>query len=118
MLGLNILKYLDNLSDETVVAKFVENPYYQVFCGEIHFQHSLPCDPSSMSRWRTRIGYKGFENLLKETINLALREGVVSPKELEKVFLDTTVQEKNIAFPTDARLYSRVSACWSNKRRS
>lgn len=105
ILGLHILKYLDNLSDETVVAKFVENPYYQVLCGETYFQHQLPCDPSSMSRWRTRIGYKGFEKLLEETIKLALREGVVSSKDLDQVILDTTVQEKNIAFPTDARLY-------------
>ena len=105
VLGLHILKYLDNLSDETLVFKFIENPYYQHFCGNIYFEHSLPCDPSSMTRWRKRIGYKGFEKLLKETIDLAKRENLAKPKEFDKIYVDTTVQEKNIAFPTDGRLY-------------
>lgn len=107
ILGLHILKYLDNLSDEIVVMKFVENPYYQHLCGNIYFEHKLPCDPSSLTRWRQRIGYKGFERLLKETIDLAKREKLVSPNEFKKVYLDTTVQEKNIAFPTDAKLYCK-----------
>lgn len=105
VLGLHILKYLDNLSDEAVVCKFVENPYYQHFCGNRYFEHQLPCNPSSMTRWRNRIGYKGFEVLLKETIELAKRENLVRSSEFERVYVDTTVQEKNIAFPTDGRLY-------------
>lgn len=105
MVGLQILKYLDNLSDENTVFKFLENPYYQYFCGNKYFEHKLPCDPSSMTRWRNRIGYKGFEKILKETIDLAKRERFVEPSEFRRVYLDTTVQEKNIAFPTDARLY-------------
>lgn len=69
------------------------------------FEHELPCDPTSMTRWRQRLGYKGFENLLKETIDLAKRKNMISPQKLEKVYVDTTVQEKNIVFPIDARLY-------------
>ena len=105
MIGLHILKYLDNLSDENVVLKFIENPYYQNFCGNKYFEHKLPCNPSSMTRWRNRIGYKGFERLLKETVDLAKREKLVKPEDFKRVYVDTTVQEKNIAFPTDARLY-------------
>lgn len=105
VLGLHLLKYLDNLSDDAVVIKFVENPYYQHFCGNIYFEHKLPCDSSSMTRWRKRINYKGFERVLKETIDLAKRENLAKPSEFRRVYLDTTVQEKNIAFPTDARLY-------------
>ena len=115
MLGLHILKYLDNLSDEVVVFKFVENPYHQHFCGNIYFEHRLPCDPSSMTRWRQRLGCKSFEKLLKETIDLAQRENLVKPTEFDRVYVDTTVQEKNIAFPTDGRLYFKgirlLNAC-------
>ena len=105
VLGLQILKYVDNLSDENVVRKFTENPYYQHFCGNRYFEHSLPCNPSSLTRWRGRINYKGFERLLRETIDLAKREKLAKPSEFRRVYLDTTVQEKNIAFPTDSRLY-------------
>lgn len=105
MLGLSMLKYMDNLSDDSVVMKFVENPYYQHFCGNIYFEHQLPCHPSSLTRWRNRIGTKGFEDILKETIDLAKREKLVRPDEFARVYVDTTVQEKNVAFPTDARLY-------------
>lgn len=66
VLGLLMLKSMDNLSDEAVVLKFVENRYYQHFCGNIYFEHTLPCHPTSLTRWRGRIGYKGFEKLLKE----------------------------------------------------
>ena len=105
VLGLHMLKYLDNLSDDAVVLKFVENPYYQHFCGNIYFDHKLPCDSSSLTRWRLRINCKGFERVLKETIDLAKREKETTPSEFNRVYLDTTVQEKNIAFPTDAKLY-------------
>jgi IS5 family transposase len=105
VLGLHLIKYLDNLSDEAVVLKFIENPYYQHFCGNAYFEHKIPCDPSSLTRWRKRINPKGFEKILKETIDLAKRERLVKPSEFRRVYLDTTVQEKNIAFPTDARLY-------------
>ena len=105
VLGLHMLKYLDDLSDEDVVTKFTENPYYQHFCGCKYFEHSLPCNPSSLSRWRKRLRGKGFERLLKETIDIARRVRLVKPSEFWRVYLDTTVQEKNVAFPTDSRLY-------------
>jgi len=105
ILGLHILKYLDNLSDETVVFKYLENPYFQYLCGNQYFEHELPCNPSSLTRWRNRIGPKGFEKLLKETIDLAKRENLITPSEFKTIYVDTTVQEKNIAFPTDAKLY-------------
>lgn len=104
ILGLHLIKYLYNLSDDGVVSKFIDSPYCQYFCGKIYFEHKLPCDPSSLTRWRKRIGSDGFEKLLKETIDLAKRENLVKPSEFRRIYLDTTVQEKNIAFPTDARL--------------
>ena len=68
VVGLLYLKEMYNESDENVVKKFVENPYWQWFCGFQHFQHKFPCDPSVLSRWRKRVGPTGMEKLLKETI--------------------------------------------------
>ena len=72
------------------------------------FQHDLPCDPSSLSRWRKRIGEQGAEQLLKETIAAGLRLKLIKRSQLKRVNVDTTVQEKDIRFPTDARLYERL----------
>ncbi|MDQ6972808.1 MAG: IS5 family transposase [Mariprofundaceae bacterium] len=102
--GLHYLKHMYKLSDEDVVERWVENPYWQYFCGEQWFRHDLPIDPSSMSRWRKRIGRDGCELLLKQTIETATDSGSLPKKEFRKVNVDTTVQEKNIAFPTDAKL--------------
>ena len=66
MVGLHYLKHAFNESDETVVYRFVENPYWQYFCGFEEFQHEFPIDPSSMTRWRKRIGSKGMKKLLSE----------------------------------------------------
>jgi len=107
MVGLHLLKHVFNLSDEAVCARWVENPYYQHFCGFDYFQHELPVDRSSMTRWRERIGPGGMEVLLKATIAAGLDGGVVAPKELERVTVDTTVQPKAVAHPSDARLYHR-----------
>jgi IS5 family transposase len=104
MVGLQYLKYTFNESDESVVARWVENPYWQYFCGFTHMQHEVPLDASSMSRWRKRVGAERLELLLQETIDLAVREKHVSKGELERVNVDTTVQEKNIAYPTDSKL--------------
>jgi len=102
--GLHYLKHIKKLSDGEVVRRWVENPYWQYFCGEEWFCHELPIDPSSMSRWRGRIGKEGCELLLKATIETAVCSKVLPKKEFRKVNVDTTVQEKNIAFPTDAKL--------------
>ena len=102
--GLHYLKHMHALSDEAVVARWVENPYWQYFCGEQWFRHDLPIDPSSMSRWRKRIGKDGCEMLLKASIDTAVSSKALPVKEFRKVNVDTTVQEKHICFPTDAKL--------------
>lgn len=108
VVGLHYLKYLYNVSDEVVVASWVENPYWQYFCGEEYFAHEFPCDPTSLVKWRQRVGVEGSEKLLKESLAAAQREAVLSETELKRVNVDTTVQEKAIAFPTDARLYHKA----------
>ena len=108
MVGLHYLKALYDESDESVVAKWVENPYWQHFCGEQTFQHDLPCHPTSLVKWRKQIGTAGFEQLLGQIIQTAMRSAVMKPKEIERVNVDTTVQEKAVAFPTDARLYQQA----------
>jgi IS5 family transposase len=88
--------------------RFIENPYWQYFCGFNYFQHNLPIDSSSLTRFRKRIGVSGSETLFKELLNTAKRSGHLSRRDLDKVNVDTTVQEKAIAFPTDARLYFKM----------
>jgi transposase, IS5 family len=107
MVGLTYLKHSYNLSDEQVCERWLENPYWQFFCGFDYLQHQLPIDPSSLTRWRERIGASGMERLLAATIDAALAAGAVKPSSLERVTIDTTVQPKAIAFPTDSRLYHR-----------
>ena len=108
LVGLHYLKSLYNVSDEKVVSTFVENPYWQYFCGYEYFQHSPPCNPTSLVHWRKRFGADGFELLLTETIEAARRSGAMKPSSLRRVNVDTTVQEKAIEFPTDARLYHKM----------
>jgi len=103
--GLCYLQHAFALSDEAVVARWSENPYWQHFCGETFFQHRLPLDPSSLTRWRKRIGEEGVEWMLTQTIEAGKRAGMVKGNDLKRVTVDTTVMEKNIAHPTDARLY-------------
>jgi len=108
VVGLHYLKHAYNESDESVVARFLENPYWQYFCGYKHFQHELPIDPSSMTRWRKRLGPGKIEELLTMTIHTAKGEKILTERHVERVNVDTTVQEKAIAFPTDARLYHKA----------
>jgi IS5 family transposase len=108
LVGLHYLKYLYNVSDEVVVASWVENPYWQYFCGEEYFVHEFPCDPTSLVKWRQRVGVEGSERLLKESLAAAQREAVLTAADIKRVNVDTTVQEKAIAFPTDARLYDKA----------
>lgn len=106
--GLLYLQHAYRLSDEAVVARWVENPYYQQFTGETFFQHRPPIDPSSLTRWRGRIGEEGVEWLLTQTIHAGQKSGVIDDDSVKRVAVDTTVMEKNIAHPTDARLYERA----------
>lgn len=104
MAGLLLLKNLKGLSDEEVCAVWRENPYFQYFCGEEFFQHRLPVEPPSLSIFHKRIGKAGLERLLQETIKLGLKTGAVTARDLLKVNVDTTVQEKAVRFPTDTQL--------------
>jgi len=106
--GLLYLQHAYGLSDEAVVARWVENPYFQHFCGETFFQHRPPIDPSSLTRWRGRIGEEGVEWLLTKTIEAGRDAGVIRERSAEAVIVDTTVMEKAIAHPTDARLYEKA----------
>ncbi|HEX3523241.1 MAG TPA: IS5 family transposase [Stellaceae bacterium] len=107
MVGLHLLKHLHNLSDEVVCERWIENPYYQHFCGFAYFQHALPIDRSSLTRWRERIGPAGMEVLLAATVEAGLEAGAVAENDLKRVTVDTTVQPKAVAHPSDARLYHR-----------
>jgi hypothetical protein len=108
MAGLAILKHTYNLSDEMVCELWIENPYYQYFCGEEFFQHRLPLDRSSMTNWRQRMGEERLQALLQESLAVATRSGAMKPGDLARVIVDTTVQPKNITFPTDAKLVNRA----------
>src|SRR5215203_4091842 len=108
MVSLHYLKYTHDLSDEAVVRGWVENPYWQYLSGMEFFCHEPPIDPSSMSRWRRRVGEAGSEELLRQTIETGLKLKVIKPSELRRVNVDTTVQEKHIRHPTDPRLYDRM----------
>src|ERR1700726_2362445 len=108
MAGLAILKHTYNLSDEMVCELWIENPYYQYFCGEEFFQHRLPLDRSSMTHWRHRMGEERLQALLQESLAVATRTGAMKPGDLARVIVDTTVQPKNITFPTDAKLMNRA----------
>lgn len=104
MAGLLYLKNSFNLSDEELVQRWAENVYWQHFCGMEYFEPRLPCDATQIGRFRRAIGEDGLELLLKATIETAVQAQVIKPQELERVIVDSTVQEKAIAHPTDSRL--------------
>src|ERR1700740_543990 len=106
--GLFILKHMHNLSDEVLCARWLENPYYQYFCGEQSFCHKLPFDRSAMTRGRQRLGEEQLVALIQESLSVAHKTGAIGPKDLERVVVDTTVQPKAVAHPTDARLMHRA----------
>jgi IS5 family transposase len=106
--GLLYLQQAYRLSDEAVVARWVENPNYQHFTGEAFFQHRPPIDPSSLTRLRGWIGEEGVEWLLTQTIQAGQKSGVIDEDSAKRLAVDTTVMEKNITYPTDARFYERA----------
>jgi IS5 family transposase len=102
--GIVLLKRIYNESDESVLDRWVENPYWQYFCGEVYFQHELPFDRTELIKFRKRIGEKGSERLLRMSVQLFPCKEI---KE-DEVLIDTTVQEKNITFPTDVKLQKKM----------
>ena len=104
MVGSMLLKQMYNLGDETFVLRWIENPYWQYFCGETYFQYDEPYDPSDFVHFRKRIGEEGAEKILKLSINLFDHKEV---NEKEALY-DTTVQEKNITYPTDSKLHKKI----------
>ena len=105
--GLLYLQHTFDASDEAVVNTWVENPYWQYFCGEVYLQTESPIDPSSLTRWRKRIGEAGVETLLMVTIEAARRGGIVQASSVDRIIVDTTVMPKAIAYPTDSRLLEK-----------
>ena len=108
MAGLSILKSMHDLSDEALCERWIENPYFQLFCGEEFFQHKTPFDRSSLTRWRQRMGEEKLAALIQESLATATRTGAAKPSDFCRVIVDTTVQPKAVAFPTDAKLMHRA----------
>jgi IS5 family transposase len=104
IVGLHILKQMYNLSDECVCERWVQDPYFQFFCGETYFQHNFPIERSSMTHFRKRVGEDFCVILLQESLHTAYKLGGLETKQVERVIVDTTVQPKAITFPTDAKL--------------
>lgn len=103
VIGLLLLKHIYALSDEGVCERWVCDPYFQYFTGEEFFQHDFPHERSDLSHWRKRLGDK-LELLLAESLRVAHETGALRGKDLARVNVDTTVQPKNVTFPTDAKL--------------
>ena len=104
MVALLYLKHAYNESDESLVERWAQDVYFQFFSGQVYFEPRPPCDPAQISRFRRVLGEAGVEQLLKTTIEAAVDMGAVKKTEFERVIVDTTVQEKAIAHPTDSRL--------------
>lgn len=105
MAGLHYLKEAFKVSDEGLMLAWRENPYWQYFCGMKYFEHKPPMSPTSLGKWRKRIGPEKLEKMLSVTIEAACKMKLLTPGSFKKVNVDTTVQDKNIHFPTDSKLY-------------
>jgi IS5 family transposase len=103
MVGLLLLKQLENLSDERVVLQFKRNPYYQYFCGYSNYMPGMPCNATELVHFRKRIGIKGFNLIFKISVALHGKQAQKS-----SVLIDTTASEKNITCPTDAKLAIKI----------
>jgi IS5 family transposase len=117
MAGLATLKSMHDLSDKALCERWVENPYFQLFCGEEFFQHKTSFDRSSLMRWRQRMGEEKLVALIQESLATATRTGAAKPSDFSRVIVDTTVQPKAVAFPTDAKLIHQAREGWCGWRR-
>lgn len=106
--GLLMLKHMEAISVERLMQAWVYNPYYQYFCGEIRFKHRPPINPTTLIKWRKRLGEEGMEWLLTTVIESAIASDVVKRESFEHLCIDSTVMEKNIAYPTDSRLLEKL----------
>lgn len=103
MIGILILKQMFDMSDEQIVRRWVENPYWQYFCGENEFQWEFPCDPSELTYFRKRIGENGVKKIFEVSIQIHGNRAMEG-----ELIADTTAQEKNITYPTDIKLHLKV----------
>lgn len=105
VIGILMLQQMLGLSDEKVVRQWVENIYWQIFCGYESMQKKAPIHPTTLVKWRKRLGKSGLEKILAETIKAARKTQTISKNSAQQVTVDTTVMEKNITYPTDAKLF-------------
>lgn len=110
MIALLYLKHAFNESDEGVVERWGETPTWQFFSGQAYFEHHRPCDDTTLIKFRQLLGEEGVEELLAQTINVAVDLKLIKPQELTRVIVDSTVQHKAIAHPTDSRLLETARA--------
>jgi IS5 family transposase len=103
LLGLQIIKYTNNTSDEFVLKHFSETPVWQYFCGFRYFEHRKPCDATTLVKFRQKIGEEGINLLLAETVRIGKLEEIFKNSDLDRIHVDTTVQEKNITYPHDVK---------------
>lgn len=108
IVGMFMLQQISGLSDEMTVCRWIENPYWQLFCGYDFLQWRFPIDPTTLIKWRKRLKKNGLEKILSETIKTAQKTKTIQAKSLQQVIVDSTVMEKNIAYPTDSKLYHRA----------
>lgn len=110
MIALLYLKHAFNLSDEAVVERWADSPNMQFFSGRAYFEPSLPCDATTLVKFRRLLGEEGVEELLAQTVNLAVSAKLIPATALATVVVDSTVQEKAVAHPTDSRLLETARA--------
>ena len=108
LVGLSLLKQTYDLSDEALIQRWMENPYFQYFCGEQFFQHEPPINPTTLGRFRRRLGESGLKQLLSLTIKAGLSTGTIDEDSLKTVAADTTVMEKAVRHPNDGALLKRM----------
>lgn len=65
-----------------------------------------PCASSEQVHFRKRIGKEGIELIFQESIRVNNEDD--EDRHHDTAFIDSTVQEKNITYPTDAKLHKKI----------